>query len=124
MPLPAFTNSTENRIEVKKSSLAPSSIVFFGGNYLGSKLVEKLLEKESRVIVVDKFDSQKESYYINLKDNPKLLMISCDLEKELPDNISSCDYIYFLNYQDYFHPTDKFKIVETTQFTKRAFRTT
>ena len=118
MPLPAFTNSTENRIEVKKSSLAPSSIVFFGGNYLGSKLVEKLLEKESRVIVVDKFDSQKESYYINLKDNPKLLMISCDLEKELPDNISSCDYIYFLNYQDYFHPTDKFKIVETTQFTK------
>jgi nucleoside-diphosphate-sugar epimerase len=118
MPLPAFTNSTENRIEVKKSSLAPSSIVFFGGSYLGSKLVEKLLEKESRVIVVDKFDSQKENYYINLKDNPKLLMISCDLEKELPENISSCDYIYFLNYQDYFHPTDKFKIVETTQFTK------
>ena len=33
------------KIEVKKSSLAPSSIVFFGGNYLGSKLVEKLLEK-------------------------------------------------------------------------------
>jgi nucleoside-diphosphate-sugar epimerase len=118
MPLPAFVPSTENRIEVKKSSLAPSSVVFFGGNYLGSKLVEKLLEKESRVIVVDKFDSSKESYYINLKDNPKLLMISCDLETEIPDKISSCDYIYFLNYQDYFNPLDKFKIVETTQFTK------
>lgn len=52
--------------EFKKTSLAPSSVVFFGGNYLGSKLVEKLLEKESRVIVVDKFDSNKESYYINL----------------------------------------------------------
>lgn len=118
MPLPAFVPSSENRIEVKKSSLAPSSVVFFGGNYLGSKLVEKLLEKESRVIVVDKFDSSKESYYINLKDNPKLLLISCDLETEIPDKISSCDYIYFLNYQDYFNPLDKFKIVETTQFTK------
>jgi nucleoside-diphosphate-sugar epimerase len=104
--------------EVKKTSLAPSSVVFFGGNYLGSKLVEKLLEKESRVIVVDKFDSQKESYYINLRDNPKLLLISCDLENEIPREISSSDYVYFLNYQDYYNPAEKFKIVETTQITK------
>lgn len=106
------------KIEIKKSSLAPSSIVFFGGNYLGSKLVERLLEKESRVIVVDKFDSQKENYYINLRSNPKLLIVNCEIEKEIPSEISSCDYVYFLNYQDYYNPTDKFKIVETTQFTK------
>ena len=105
-------------IEFKKTSLAPSSVVFFGGNYLGSKLVEKLLEKESRVIVVDKFDSAKESYYINLRDNPKLLLISCDLENEIPREIASSDYVYFLNYHDYYNPSDKFKIVETTQFTK------
>ena len=104
--------------EFKKTSLAPSSVVFFGGNYLGSKLVEKLLEKESRVIVVDKFDSSKENYYINLRDNPKLLLISCDLEKEIPREIASSDYVYFLNYQDYYNPNDKFKIVETTQFTR------
>ena len=107
-----------SKIEVKKSSLAPSSIVFFGGNYLGSKLVEKLLEKESRVIVVDRFDSQKENYYINLRSNPKLLIVNCDIEKEIPSEISSCDYVYFLNHQDYYSPVDKFKIVETTQFTK------
>lgn len=106
------------KIEVKKSSLAPSSIVFFGGNYLGSKLVEKLLEKESRVIVVDKFDSQKENYYINLRNNPKLLIVNCEVEKGIPSEISSCDYVYFLNHQDYYNPVDKFKIVETTQFTK------
>lgn len=106
------------KIEVKKSSLAPSSIVFFGGSYLGSKLVEKLLEKESRVIVVDKFDSQKENYYINLRNNPKLLIVNCEIEKGIPAEISSCDYVYFLNHQDYYNPVDKFKIVETTQFTK------
>lgn len=106
------------KIEIKKSSLAPSSIVFFGGNYLGSKLVEKLLEKESRVIVVDKFDSNKENYYINLRSNPKLLIVNCEIEKEIPAEISSCDYVYFLNHQDYYNPSDKFKIVETTQFTK------
>jgi nucleoside-diphosphate-sugar epimerase len=106
------------KIEIKKSSLAPSSIVFFGGNYLGSKLVEKLLEKESRVIVVDKFDSQKENYYINLRNNPKLLIVNCEIEKAIPNEIASCDYVYFLNYQDYYNPVDKFKIVETTQFTK------
>jgi len=104
--------------EFKKTSLAPSSVVFFGGNYLGSKLVEKLLEKESRVIVVDKFDSHKESYYINLRDNPKLLLLSCDLEREIPREIASSDYVYFLNYQDYYNSSEKFKIVETTQFTK------
>lgn len=107
-----------SKIEVKKSSLAPSSIVFFGGNYLGSKLVEKLLEKESRVIVVDRFDSQKENYYINLRSNPKLLIVNCDIEKGIPNEIASCDYVYFLNHQDYYSPVDKFKIVETTQFTK------
>lgn len=112
------------KVEVKKTSLAPSSVVFFGGNYLGSKLVEKLLEKESRVIVVDKFDSLKESYYINLRDNPKLLIISCDLEKEIPREIASSDYVYFLNYQDYYNPTEKFKIVETTQFTKNIINFT
>ena len=106
------------KIEIKKSSLAPSSIVFFGGSYLGSKLVEKLLEKESRVIVVDKFDSQKENYYINLRNNPKLLIVNCEIEKGIPPEISSCDYVYFLNHQDYYNPVDKFKIVETTQFTK------
>lgn len=111
-------------VQLKKTSLAPSSVVFFGGNYLGSKLVEKLLEKESRVIVVDKFDSQKESYYINLRDNPKLLMISCDLEKEIPREIASSDYVYFLNYQDYYNPAEKFKIVETTQFTKNIINFT
>ena len=112
------------KIEVKKSSLAPSSIVFFGGNYLGSKLVEKLLEKESRVIVVDKFDSQKENYYINLRNNPKLLIVNCEIEKGIPAEISSCDYVYFLNHQDYYNPVDKFKIVETTQFTKNIIKIT
>ena len=113
-----------SNFQLKKTSLAPSSVVFFGGNYLGSKLVEKLLEKESRVIVVDKFDSNKENYYINLRDNPKLLLVNCDLESEIPREIASSDYVYFLNYQDYFNPTEKFKIVETTQITKNILNFT
>lgn len=117
MPISPFVENVQ-KIEVKKTSLAPSSIVFFGGNYLGSKLVEKLLEKDSRVVVVDNFDSSKEAFYINLKNNPKLLMINVDIEKELPEELASADYVYFLNYQDYYNPSSKFKIVETTQFTK------
>ena len=117
MPISPLIENVK-KIEVKKTSLAPSSIVFFGGNYLGSKLVEKLLEKDSRVIVVDKFDSSKEAYYINLKNDPKLLMVNADIEKSLPEELASADYVYFINYQDYYNPTDKFKIVETTQFTK------
>lgn len=117
MPISPILENAK-KFEVKKTSLAPSSIVFFGGNYLGSKLVEKLLEKDSRVVVVDNFDSHKESYYINLKNNPKLLMVNADIEKELPEELASADYVYFLNYQDYYNPASKFKIVETTQFTK------
>lgn len=113
MPVPII-----NKSEIKKSSLAPISIIFFGGNYLGSKLAEKLLEKDSRVIIVDKFDADKEYHFINLRDNPKLLIVNADLEKGIPKEINTVDYVYFLNYFDYFSKTNKVKIIETAQFTK------
>lgn len=113
MPVP-----TNNKIEVKKTSLAPISVIFFGGNYLGSKLAEKLLEKDSRVVIVDKFDPDKEFHFINLRDNPKLLMVNADLEKGIPQELSTVDYVYFLNYFDYFNKETKVKIIETAQYTK------
>ena len=112
MPVPT------NRVEIKKSSLAPISVIFFGGNYLGSKLAEKLLEKDSRVIIVDKFDADKEYHFINLRDNPKLLMVNADLEKGIPAELNTVDYVYFLNYFDYFSKSNKVKIIETAQYTK------
>jgi len=113
MPVP-----TNNKIEVKKTSLAPISVIFFGGNYLGSKLAEKLLERDSRVVIVDKFDSDKEFHFINLRDNPKLLMVNADLEKGIPQELNTVDYVYFLNYFDYFNKDTKVKIIETAQYTK------
>ncbi len=112
MPVPT------NRVEIKKSSLAPISVIFFGGNYLGSKLAEKLLEKDSRVIIVDKFDADKEFHFINLRDNPKLLMVNADLDKGIPTELNTVDYVYFLNYFDYFAKSNKVKIIETAQYTK------
>ena len=113
MPVPV-----NNKIEVKKTSLAPISVIFFGGNYLGSKLAEKLLEKDSRVVIVDKFDSTKEYHFLNLRDNPKLLMVNADLEKGIPQELNTVDYVYFLNYFDYFNKDTKVKIIETAQYTK------
>ncbi len=113
MPVPI-----KNKIEVKKTSLAPISVIFFGGNYLGSKLAEKLLEKDSRVVIVDKFDSDKEFHFISLRDNPKLLMVNADLEKGIPQELNTVDYVYFLNYFDYFNKDTKVKIIETAQYTK------
>lgn len=107
-----------NKMEIKKTSLAPISVIFFGGNYLGSKLAEKLLEKDSRVVIVDKFDADKEFHFINLRDNPKLLMVNADLEKGIPAELNTVDYVYFLNYFDYFSKGSKFKIIETAQYTK------
>jgi len=113
MPVPNI-----NKIEVKKTSLAPISVIFFGGNYLGSKLAEKLLEKDSRVVIVDKFDSDKEFHFLNLRDNPKLLMVNADLEKGVPQELNTVDYVYFLNYFDYFNKDTRVKIIETAQYTK------
>lgn len=113
MPVP-----NTNKIEIKKTSLAPISVIFFGGNYLGSKLAEKLLERDSRVVIVDKFDADKEFHFINLRDNPKLLMVNADLEKGIPQELNTVDYVYFLNYFDYFSKEAKVKIIETAQYTK------
>jgi len=113
MPVP-----NTNKIEIKKTSLAPISVIFFGGNYLGSKLAEKLLERDSRVVIVDKFDADKEFHFINLRDNPKLLMVNADLEKGVPQELNTVDYVYFLNYFDYFSKEAKVKIIETAQYTK------
>jgi len=113
MPVPI-----NNKIEVKKTSLAPISVIFFGGNYLGSKLAEKLLEKDSRVVIVDKFDADKEFHFLNLRDNPKLLMVNADLDKGIPKELNTVDYVYFLNYFDYFAKEAKVKIIETAQYTK------
>ncbi len=104
--------------KIKKSSLAPISVVFFGGNFLGARITEQLLERDSRVIVVDEFTPEKEIYFLTLRDNPKLLLINSDLSEGIPAQINTVDYIYLNTHFDYYSPDQEDRIQKLEKISK------
>ena len=81
---------------IKKSVLTPTILVAGGAGFLGSHLVETLLQKECRIIVLDNFKTGKHSYVDNLISNPKFALYDVDINAGIPPEIESVDYIFQL----------------------------
>lgn len=74
-----------------------NSIVTGGCGFIGSHLVEKLLENNHKVFIIDNFYSGSEKNIANILDNKNLVVINGDINNinkmMLPNNI---DYIFHL----------------------------
>ena len=81
---------------IKKSALAPTVIVSGGGGFIGSHLVEALLIKDARVVVLDNFSTGKRSYLSGVMENPKFTLIECDINDGIPKGVESADYVIHL----------------------------
>ena len=81
---------------IKKSALAPTVLIAGGAGFIGSHLSEALLLKEARVIVLDNFTTGKDVHINSLLNNPKFAVFDVDINKSLPEEIESVDYIIHL----------------------------
>lgn len=81
---------------IKKSALSPTVLIAGGAGFIGSHLAELLLARDVRVIVLDNFRTGKDVYVHNLQSNPKFALFDSDINKGLPENIKSVDYIIHL----------------------------
>lgn len=81
---------------IKKSSLTPTVLIVGGAGFIGSHLSERLLLKNARVIVADNFSTGKDVFVHSLLKNPKFALFDVDINKGIPDNIKSVDYVIHL----------------------------
>ncbi len=70
-------------------------VVTGGAGFIGSHLVDALLEKGYRVIVLDNLLTGKEDNLSEAKKNPQFTFIRHDVTQTLPD-MGTVDYIYHL----------------------------
>lgn len=82
--------------EIEKSALYPTILIAGGAGFLGSHLARKLLDKKARVIVLDNLSQGKVAYINDLLTEKKFTLIEHDLNKGLPVNLKSVDYIFHL----------------------------
>ena len=81
---------------IKKTPQAPTALIAGGAGFIGSHLAELLLLKDARVIVLDNYTSGKDVYISKLLKNPNFAFFDVDINKGIPKNIESVDYIFHL----------------------------
>lgn len=81
---------------IKKSALTPTVLIAGGAGFIGSNLAETLLLQNARVVVLDNFSSGKDNYITPLLQNPKFALFNADINKGIPEEIESVDYIFHL----------------------------
>ena len=81
---------------IKKTTLSPTSLIVGGAGFIGSHLAEALLQKNSRVVVLDNFSTGKDVYVHSLLDNPKFALFNVDINQGIPAEIESVDYVFQL----------------------------
>ncbi len=79
---------------IKKSSSLPTILIAGGAGFLGSRLAEKLLETQCRVVVVDNLTTGKRSFIQALVSHPRFTFIDANINERLPKEIESVDYIF------------------------------
>lgn len=82
---------------IKKSVLSPTVLIAGGAGFIGSHLAEALLEQKVNVVIVDNIDiSGKEIHIENLLKNENFAFFDADINKGLPAEIESVDYVFHL----------------------------
>lgn len=74
----------------------PVAIVAGGAGFLGSFLCESLLQQNLIVVVLDNLATGKKSYIQHLLKLPNFIFYEHDLNKPLPENLKSADYVFHL----------------------------
>jgi UDP-glucose 4-epimerase len=71
------------------------SLVTGGAGFIGSNLVERLLNKKHKVIVIDNFSTGRKS---NLKKNKNLRIINCDIANytEIEKYFKNVDFVFHM----------------------------
>lgn len=93
---------------IKKSALSPTVLIAGGAGFIGSHLAHALLQRDARVIVLDNFTTGKDVYVNNLVKNPKFAFFDTDINKGIPKNIESVDYIVHLaSVESYLYSRDE-----------------
>lgn len=81
---------------IKKNALVPTVLISGGAGFIGSHLAEFLLDKKARVIVIDNFKTGKEIHVSHLVSNKDFALFDVDINKGIPEDIESVDYIFHL----------------------------
>ena len=81
---------------IKKNALVPTILISGGAGFIGSHLAEFLLDKKARVIVIDNFKTGKEIHVSHLVSNKDFALFDVDINKGIPEDIESVDYIFHL----------------------------
>ena len=90
-----------------------SSLVTGGAGFIGSNLVERLLNKKHKVIVIDNFSTGRKS---NLKKNKNLRIVNCDIA-----NYTKIER-YFKNVNFVFHMAGLADIVPSIENPEKYFK--
>lgn len=81
---------------ITKSNLMPTVLIAGGAGFVGSHIAEAFLNKGARVIVLDDYRSGKEIYVNHLLKNSNFALFDVDINKALPKDIESVDYVIHL----------------------------
>ncbi len=93
----------ENKV-IKKSAMAPTVLISGGAGFVGVRLVRVFLDKGARVVVLDNFKTGSRQNVSEFLQNPKFALFECDINKGLPQQIQSVDYIFHLaGFEDYLY---------------------
>ncbi len=89
---------------ITKSSLVPTVLISGGAGFIGSHLVEHLLQNKARVIVLDNFKTGKEIHVKHLLTDVNFALYDVDINEGVPLEIQSVDYIFHLaGLEEYFY---------------------
>ena len=81
---------------IKKSALVPTVLISGGAGFIGSHLVEALLNNKARVVVLDNFNTGKKIYVNQFLNNPNFALYDVDINEGIPKEIESVDYVFHL----------------------------
>ncbi len=92
---------------IKKNSMVPTILVSGGAGFIGSHLVEALLENGARVLVIDNFNTGKEVHVKHFLSNPNFALYNLDINDGLPSEIESVDYVFHMaGIEDYMYSSE------------------
>lgn len=91
---------------IRKNALTPTVLIAGGAGFIGSQIAEYLLNRETRVIVLDNLNTGSDLHIKHLMSNPKFGLFLTDINKGLPEELESVDYIIHLaGLEDYLYST-------------------
>ncbi len=94
----------------------PTIVIINGANWIGSKLIDTLMENQANVIVVDNFDDISMPFIKHFSDNKRFVFIEKDKFNSIRDNFTRIKY--FIHLKNDFNSKDD--DISSKQFLKET----